>query len=101
MYLLAVSFIILTNRPELYLLDEPFSALDKSTASKIMNTLLSQNESNSSFILTTNEIWHLKYADRVLYISEGEVEYFGEVSKFLNVFKGQKISKVRKILLIL
>jgi D-methionine transport system ATP-binding protein len=72
------------NNPEILLLDEPTSALDPNTTDKILKLILNLNEKhNLSTIIVTHEMDVIKRAcDKVVYLKNGEVNFFGPVHKF-------------------
>lgn len=72
--------IYLMLRSDILVLDDPTSALDQIVSSKIMrdihkNLLLKEK----TFVITTTDPKMLKYADRVIYMKNGQIIFFDSV----------------------
>ena len=67
----------------MYLLDEPFSALDNSTASKVIEALKGEEFKDKTFLVATNRAWHLRFADRVVKMENGSIIFNGTREEFL------------------
>ena len=67
----------------MYLLDEPFSALDNSTASKVIEALKGDEFKEKTFLVATNRAWHLRFADRVVKMENGSIVFNGSREEFL------------------
>ena len=72
---------------ELY--DDPFSALDFNIATEIINRGILG--SSKTRIIATHSIQYLKYADKILYIDEGEIQYFGGYKEFQKTEEFQQL----------
>lgn len=65
----------LIHNPKLLICDEPTSALDFHTGENIVSLLRQINrELGSTFIVVTHDNRILKYADRIVYLDDGEIE---------------------------
>lgn len=67
---------------DIYLLDDPFSALDIHVACEIIENALLVDLSDKTRIVVTHSIQYLKYADRIMYMKEGHIEFLGSFSEF-------------------
>ena len=67
----------------MYLLDEPFSALDNSTASQVIDALKGEEYKDKTFLVATNRAWHVKFADRVVKLENGSIIFNGTKEEFL------------------
>ena len=70
---------------KILVLDEPTNGLDPDIASQVYNTLSKLNkESGTTIIMVSHDIIRaLDYADRVVKITKGEIEFNGEPSKYI------------------
>ena len=77
-------------------LDEPTIGLDIETKKKIMELILKINgKYNTTIILTTHEISDIeKVCKRMILISDGEINYDGEVKSFKQIFNKYKKLKM-------
>ena len=84
------------HKPQLVFLDEPTIGLDIETKKKIMELILKINEKyNTTIILTTHEISDIeKVCKRMILISDGEINYDGEVRSFKQIFNKYKKLKM-------
>lgn len=65
----------LIHSPKLLICDEPTSALDFHTGESIVSLLHKINKDlESTFIVVTHDNRILKYADRIVYLDDGEIE---------------------------
>ena len=54
--------------------DDPTSSLDNKTVKRIMSNLKNNAEfKNSTFLMTTNDTNLLKFADKLIYVSDGMI----------------------------
>ena len=64
----------LINDPEIILADEPVGNLDSASSHTILNLLKELNEvDKKTIILVTHDPSHLPFADRILYMKDGEL----------------------------
>nr|XP_055029295.1 cystic fibrosis transmembrane conductance regulator [Misgurnus anguillicaudatus] len=66
---------------DVYLLDAPFTHLDIATEKDIFDKCLCQLMSSKTRILVTNKIDHLKRADKILLLHNGESFFYGTFSE--------------------
>ena len=88
---------ILALEPKILVLDEPTAGLDPRGAEDVMNLFISLNkQAHITIILVThdNEIVY-NYADDVVLVSNGHIEYSGEA---LSLFNDEKLMKEHKLL---
>lgn len=64
----------LANDPEIILADEPTGNLDSKTGKFVMDFLGKLNKHGKTIILITHDIELVKYAKRIIYIKDGEIE---------------------------
>lgn len=83
----------IVNNPEIILCDEPTGALDSSNSIKIMDILKELSGDKLVIVVSHDESLALKYADRIINITDGKVNYIPQVddNKFRNIGK-KKIS---------
>lgn len=76
----------LANKPELLLLDEPFSNIDTFRKNKLRRNLFEYLKSNNiSCITATHDSEEaLSYADRILMIKDGTIEAYGSPEQVYN-----------------
>lgn len=65
----------LSTNPELILADEPTGALDSVTSLEIMKLLKEINQTGVTIIIVTHDTNVAKFAERVITITDGEVNY--------------------------
>lgn len=63
----------LVNRPRLILADEPTGALDSKTGQQIMEMFRALNKEKVTIIIVTHEASIAAYADRTIYVRDGEL----------------------------
>ena len=62
---------------ELYLLDDPLSAVDPKVSSQLMQGAILNHLKEKTCILVTHQLHVLSQADRILYLDEGEIKFLG------------------------
>ncbi len=77
----AVARALITN-PQILLADEPTGALDSKAATKLMQQLQEVHKSGQTILMVTHSNVAASYADRVMFIRDGEV--------FHQIYRGQK-----------
>ena len=85
--------------PDIYLLDDPISALDANIGKKVMNDLIINYLKNKTRIIVTHALQYLKYMDKVIYMKNGRIEWSGTYEElknqeFFNTMK--KLSKLNE-----
>lgn len=70
------------GNPEIVFADEPTGNLDSKTTVEIMNLITNlARENNQTLIIVTHDVNIAKYADRVVYILDGNIEKIEETVK--------------------
>ena len=82
----------LVNNPDIILCDEPTGALDRVNGVKVMDILKEISKDKLVIVVSHDNILASKYADRVINISDGKVDYYPQIDmdKF-NDIKKKKI----------
>lgn len=78
------------NPLPLFLLDDPFSAVDVGTEKRLIDSLFELRKDGHSFLVITQRYEFLKHCDRVVYIEHGEIKYNGSYQEFISHTKYQK-----------
>lgn len=74
----------LVSKAKILILDEPTSSLDIVTSENVLNKLSSQCKDGKICIISSHDLDMLeKYCNKVLYIDNGEMVFFGEIDSFL------------------
>jgi len=68
---------------DIYLLDDPLSALDSNVKSKIFYSCIADKLKGKTILLASHCIEYLEKADRILVLNEGEIAFDGSYSEFL------------------
>ncbi|KAH7682394.1 Xenobiotic-transporting ATPase protein [Dioscorea alata] len=68
---------------EIYLLDDPFSAVDARTASKLFNDYVMGALSTKTVLLVTHQVDFLPAFNRILLLSDGEILHVGPFNELL------------------
>lgn len=66
----------------LFLLDDPFSAVDINTEYAITKSILELKLRGHTFLITTQRHTFLKHADRILYLDHGKIVFNGTYTDF-------------------
>ena len=85
--------------PDIYLLDDPISALDANIGKKIMNDLIIQYLNGKTRIIVTHALQYLQYMDRIIYMKNGRIEWTGSFQEILNqefFISMKKLSKLNE-----
>ena len=70
--------------PDIFILDDPISSLDNETADLIMKNIKTDAHwSAKTFVIATNRLKMINYADKVVHMNEGRVEFFGTPDAYL------------------
>lgn len=72
---------------KLFLLDDPFSAVDIATEQKLIQSILQTKRDGAGFLVVTQRYDFLKHADRIVYIEDGMLQYDGHYGDFIKVEK--------------
>jgi ATP-binding cassette subfamily C (CFTR/MRP) protein 1 len=62
---------------EIFLFDDPISALDAHVGQNIMKNLIVKDLHNKTRLLVTHALQYLSYADRIIYMENGEISWVG------------------------
>ncbi|XP_053975915.1 ATP-binding cassette sub-family C member 4-like [Hylaeus volcanicus] len=69
---------------DIYLLDDPLSAVDTHVGKHLFNECIKNHLSNKTRILVTHQIQHLKYCDHIIVLNNGKIEYNGSFADLQN-----------------
>ncbi len=64
----------LVNNPSVIFADEPTGNLDSKSGGQIMELIEALNDKGHTIILVTHETYTAEYAERVIYLKDGEIE---------------------------
>jgi ATP-binding cassette subfamily C protein CydC len=73
---------VLVSRPELVILDEPFSGLDSITARNLQNSIL-HNGNIETLILITHNLFDLTKFDEILFLNDGKILEKGNLNELI------------------
>ena len=65
------------SNPDIYLFDDPISALDANIGKKIMKELIINYLEGKTRVIVTHALQYLKYMDRIIYMKNGRIEWVG------------------------
>ena len=85
--------------PDIYLFDDPISALDANIGKKVMNDLIIDYLKNKTRIIVTHALQYLQYMDRIIYMKNGRIEWTGTYQEILNqefFISMKKLSKLNE-----
>ena len=85
------------SNPDIYLFDDPISALDANIGKKIMKELIIDYLKGKTRVIVTHALQYLKYMDRIIYMKDGKIEWggsFDELQKQDFFISMKKLSKV-------
>ena len=74
---------VLYSNPDIYLFDDPISALDANIGKKIMKECICDYLKGKTRVVVTHALQYLKYMDRVIYINKGKIEWSGKYNDLL------------------
>ena len=66
---------------DIYLLDDPISALDANVGMKIMKNCVIKYLNGKTRILVTHALQYVSFADRIIYMKDGEINWIGTYSE--------------------
>ena len=75
----------LINNPDILLADEPTGALDSKSSNNLLNMFESINRSGQTIVMVTHSSYAASYANRVMFIKDGEV--------YSEIYKGDRTRK--------
>lgn len=81
----------LSVRPEVLVLDEPFSGIDQATSSRLVNLVKGLNRSTGTTVLLTEQrlSWLLPIVDRMVVFEHGKVTYDGDPGRLPGWYTGE------------
>src|SRR5699024_5531287 len=65
----------LVTDPPILLCDEPTASIDAKSAGKVMQELKALSQTGKSVVVVTHDTRLKKYADRIIYLSEGKTSF--------------------------
>lgn len=75
---------VLYSDPDIYLFDDPISALDANIGKKIMKDCIINFLKGKTRLIATHAIHFLKYMDRIIYLNKGKIEWSGNYQELLS-----------------
>ena len=75
---------IIYDEPDIYLFDDPISALDANVGKKIMENCIINYLKNKTRVIVTHALNYLKYMDRIFYMKNGKIVWVGNYSETKN-----------------
>ena len=90
------------NEPDIYLFDDPISALDANVGRKIMKNCIVKYLKGKTRVVVTHALSYLKYMDRIIYMKSGRIEWSGNYEEvksqpfFAELMKSKEMSKASK-----
>ena len=74
----------LYSEPDIFLFDDPISALDANIGNKIMKECIVKSLKGKTRIVATHALQYLKYMDRIIYLNNGTIEWSGSYHELLD-----------------
>ena len=68
---------------DIFLFDDPISALDANIGKKIMKDCIIKHLSNKTRVIATHALHYLKHMDKVIFLNDGRIEWIGSYSDLL------------------
>ena len=62
---------------DIYIFDDPISALDANVGMKVMKNCIIKHLSNKTRILVTHALQYVPFANRIIYMNKGEIKWVG------------------------
>ena len=75
----------LYSNKEIYLFDAPISSLDNNIANRIIENCIISELKDKTRLLITHSLDHLKKADRILLLKDGEIIYNGNYDNLIGI----------------
>ena len=72
------------NEPDIYLFDDPISALDANVGKKIMKNCIVKYLKGKTRVVVTHALSYLKYMDRIIYMKQGRIDWTGNYDEVQN-----------------
>ena len=67
----------LYSENDIYIFDDPISALDANVGMKVMKNCIIKHLSNKTRILVTHALQYISFSDRIIYMNKGEIKWVG------------------------
>ena len=87
---------VLYNEPDIYLFDDPISALDANVGKKIMKDCIINYLKGKTRIIVTHAIQYLKYMDRIYYLKKGKIIFTGTYDELVNQNFFKDLKKLKR-----
>ncbi|HCJ58692.1 MAG TPA: ABC transporter ATP-binding protein [Clostridiaceae bacterium] len=85
----------LAHNPNIYILDEPTTGLDAESTEVLMKYLSEKSEEGCLVIISSHDLYSIeKYCDIILFLNNGEVEYYEKKEDFLNRFSSFDVIEI-------
>ena len=86
------------HKPELLILDEPFSGLDPVSVGELKNVILELKKDGITIVFSSHQMEHVELiCDDILLINKGKMILYGDLNEIKNSYDKKKISVVGKI----
>ena len=72
------------GRPDIYLFDDPISALDANVGKKIMKNCIVNYLKGKTRIVVAHALSYLKFMDRIIYMKNGRIDWIGTYNEVQN-----------------
>jgi ABC-type transport system involved in cytochrome bd biosynthesis fused ATPase/permease subunit len=69
---------------DIYIFDDPISALDANVGMKVMKNCIVKYLSDKTRILVTHALQYLSFADKIMYMNKGEIKWVGTYEEIKN-----------------
>ena len=87
----------LYSNPDIYLFDDPISALDANIGKKIMKQCIIKYLEGKTRIVATHAIHYLKHMDKIIYLHEGRIAWTGTYLELLQQPFFDSLNKLSKV----
>ena len=87
----------LYSNPDIYLLDDPISALDANIGKKIIKNCIINYLKGKTRIIITHAIHYLKHMDRIIYLHKGKIKWNGTYHELLQQAFFDSLNKLSNI----
>ena len=88
----------LYSESDIFLFDDPISALDANVGKKIMKDCIIKYLNGKTRIVVTHALHYLKYVDRIFYMKQGRIEWIGSYDEIIleDFFKQLNKNKISR-----
>ena len=70
---------------DIYLFDDPLSALDSHVGESIFNDLIKEYLKNKTVLVVTHALQYIPFMNKVIYIDEGKIMFYGKPENAMNL----------------